>query len=150
MKTNNRYQGDPAIKITENGATMTFKGGQPIMDQGFHNAVLISLFTKKGWWGNTLAKTEDEKIGSDFEEIESIIELQTINNKRDQANVALKWLKTRSIAKTIDVEVINPYLNQIHGSIKVQPPGETFEEFLLLNNGTNWIGQALHPASERL
>lgn len=150
MKTNNRYQGDPAVKITENGATMTFKGGQPIMDQGFHNAVLISLFTKKGWWGNTLAKTEDEKIGSDFEDIRTIVDIQTLNDYRDSVNVALKWMKTQGIAKNIEVEVTNPYLNQIRTSIKIQPPGETFEEFLLLNNGTNWIGQALHPVSERI
>ena len=48
----NRFQGDVAVSITEDGAKMKFINGQPVMDQGLENAVLISLFTKKGYFEN--------------------------------------------------------------------------------------------------
>jgi len=150
MITSNRYQGDPAVKITADGARMTFKGGQPVMDQGFHNAVQISLFTKKGWWGNTLFSNSNKKIGSDFEDIRTIVDIKTINDYRDSAEKALKWMKSTGIAKTIEITITNPTMNNIKSSILIQPPGETAEQLVFLKNGLNWINQAFNPASERL
>lgn len=150
MKTNNRYQGDPAIEITPNGASMTFRGGQPVMDQGFHNYVLISLFTKKGWWGNALTSDENKKIGSDFEEQRTIVDLQTINDYRDSVKLSLQSMLDTGIAKTIDVVITNPAINNINASILITPPGETPEQLIFLKNGLNWIAQANNPASERL
>ena len=62
------YQGDPKIILTENGATLKFVGGQPVMDRGLENFALISLLTKTGWAGNFFIRAEADKIGSDFEE----------------------------------------------------------------------------------
>jgi phage gp46-like protein len=145
-----RFQGDPAVKITEGGASMTFKGGQPVMDQGFENAVQMSLFTKPGWWGNVLLTEDEQKIGSNFEQIRTIVDVQTINDYADDARVAMRWMISSRLAESIDVTVLNPYLNQIHTSVIIRPPGRDSAKLLFLKNGINWIMQATYPANERL
>lgn len=145
----NRFQGDPAIKITEQGATMKFIGGQPIMDQGLENAVIISLFTKRGYWGNALEQDENKKIGSDFERQRTIVDIQTINDVRDDVNVALQWMKDVNLVSKIEVDVTNPYTDQIWVNIKLYPPGQDVQELLFFKNGVNWISQAKYPAHER-
>lgn len=147
--TYNRFQGDPAIKITENGATIEFIGGQPIMDQGLNNAVLISLFTKNGWWGNVLEKDENKKIGSEYEKQRTIIDIKTINDIRDAAEKALQWMKNIKLSSKIDVSVSNPISNQIFTKITIHPPGTDKKELLFIKNGLNWISQAINPAHER-
>lgn len=146
----NRFSGDPAIKITEDGASMTFKGGQPEMDGGLENAVLISLLTKTGWWGNDLLKQNSQKIGSDYDKKRTIVELQTILDYQDAAKRALQWMKTVGLAENINITVTNPYNNQIKTKIIIIPPGQEAGELLLFKNTTNWINQTINPANERL
>jgi len=150
MTTFNRFQGDPAIQITEQGASMTFKGGQPVMDQGLENGVIISLYTKKGYWGNTLLRKDSQKIGSNFSEPRTIVDLETINDYTDDARTALRWMKTENIASKIDINITNPYNDQIYTDIKITPPGQDTQELLFFKNGINWINQAQNPAHERL
>jgi phage gp46-like protein len=145
----NRFQGDPAIRITDSGASMEFIGGQPVMDQGLENAVIISLFTKKGFWGNTLVTEESKKIGSDFEKIRTIINIQTINDYTDSINNALKWMKDSGLVNKIDVNVTNPTADQINAKIILYPPSQDALELLFIKNGLNWIQQAQNPAHER-
>lgn len=145
-----RFQGDIAVKISENGASMTFIGGQPVVDQGLENAVIISLFTKKGWWGNALIKDENKKIGSDFERVRVTIDVQTINDVKDDAEKALAWMRTVNLASSIDITVINPRTDWIKTGIDVFSPGKDVQEFLFLKNGLNWLSQAKNPAHERM
>jgi len=144
-----RFQGDPAIKLTPSGATMDFNGGQPVMDQGLENYQIISLFTKKGWWGNILFENVNQKIGSDFEEIRTIIDIQTINDYTDAARTALKSMKDSGLAKSIDINVTNPSNDFIKISILTTPPSKDITELLFIKNGLNWIQQAQNPAHER-
>jgi phage gp46-like protein len=146
----NRYQGDPAIAITPDGACMTFRGGQPVMDKGFHNAILISLHTKPGWWGNVFETEESKKIGSNFERNRVIQDIKTINEIIDDANQALKWMLDKNIAEKINVDAVNIKLNNIDIKITIKPLGSNEQEFLLTENGLSWINQALNPANERL
>jgi hypothetical protein len=37
------FQGDPRLFLDKNGAYIAFSGGQPVMDRGFENVVLILL-----------------------------------------------------------------------------------------------------------
>ena len=150
MITYNRFQGDPALKITVDGADMTFKGGQPVMDQGFNNAALISLFTRRGWWGNALFQDVNQQIGSDFEEPRTIINVQTINDYTDAARGALRWMKESGVASKIDVTVTNPNMQQIRTAVVIYPPGQDIRSLLFLKNGINWISQTLNPAHGRL
>jgi len=146
----NRFQGDPAIKITSDGASMTFIGGQPVMDQGLNNAVLISLFTKPGWWGNTLFRKDTEKIGSEYQKTRTIIDVSTITDVEQSANDALQWMNNLSLVSNIDITAINPYGDQIVTSINIFPPGQDSQEFVFTQNGLAWIGQTFYPAHERL
>ena len=63
------YQGDPRLFLDSDGSFLKFTGGQPVMDRGLENIVLISLFTRPGWPGNVLFQDENQKIGSDFLDI---------------------------------------------------------------------------------
>ena len=145
----NRFQGDPAIKITESGAIMKFIGGQPVMDQGLENAIIISLFTKKGWWGNTLFIDENKKIGSDYEQVRITIDVRTINETRDEADIATKWMKDVKLASKIDITVTNPFANRIKTQLIIYSPGKDIQELLFFQNGINWLSQAKNPAHER-
>jgi phage gp46-like protein len=146
----NRFQGDPAITLTPDGARMKFRSGQPEMDQGLENAALISLFTEPGWWGNDLSSRDEEKIGSDYDRIRTIIDIQTLNDYRDAAELALAWMRDTGIASKIDVTVTNPSANQIKTAVIVSPPGRDSEKLLFLKNGMNWINQATNPAHTRM
>ena len=149
--TYNRFSGDPYVKITPDGATMKFIGGNPVMDQGIENAVNISLFTKKNWWGNILFTTEAQKIGSDFEITtqKPVIALQTINDFTDAANKALKWMSDTKLARKINVVVTSPRSDFVSVNIGIEPPGKDKQELSFTKNGSNWISQAESPAHER-
>ena len=141
-----RFQGDPRIILTENGAKLIFTGGQPIMDQGVENQALIALFTTRGWAGNALFTNPDQKIGSDFiEASRQAITLTSLNNIRDAALKAL----TAPIFGDIEVEVTNPTSYQIKTEIEIKPPGEDPQTIILLKNGINWVLQGTDPANER-
>lgn len=145
-----RFQGDPAVEITEKGARMKFTGGQPVMDQGLHNYVLISLFTRPGWWGNVFTTDENKKIGSNFSIPRTIVDVKTVNDYRDLAQLALRPMKSTGLASNIDVEITNPKIDSINIAIKIYPPGQDALKLLFTKNGMSWIEQALNPASERL
>ena len=143
-----RFQGDPAVKITANGAEMVFKGGQPVLDQGLHNAVLISLFTKPGYWGNSILP-ESQQIGSEYEQQRTIIDIQTIDDINRLAEDALSWMTETGLASEIEVETTIP-AGQVMTNIRIKPPGEDIQNFIFTANGQNWISQATNPASEQL
>jgi phage gp46-like protein len=148
----NRFQGDIAVKITESGAKMKFINGQPVTDQGLENAVLISLFTKRGYWGNSLISEESKKIGSDVEvtALEPIVSIQSVNNMTDAIDKALSWMTDTKLSQENEITVTNPSSNNLRATIKITPPGRDSQTLLFLKNGINWIGQAQNPASERM
>lgn len=144
----NLYQGDPKIFITENGADLVFRGGQPVMDAGLENAVIISLHTKLGWFGNVLMKKKSEKIGSRYEEeTKKPITINSINAIRESAEEALSWMTDNSIASAIGVNISNPTGDRIDTEILIQPPGDGSPSNVLESkNGINWTIQAIDPA----
>ena len=138
-----RFQGDPKISITPNGATLTYKGGQPVMDGGLENFVQISLFTRQGWWGNDLLTDSRQKIGADIQEIsERAITVTTINDLEKAIRTTLKT----DIFGRVSVEVTNPKSTRLEAKITIEPPGQDAQELFLARNGGNWIVQANDPA----
>jgi hypothetical protein len=141
------FQGDPAILITENGATLVFRGGQPVLDSGLENQAQISLFTEPDWPGNHLFSTDEEKIGSDFEE-----------TARGAITISRLALVEKSAEKSLDADLFgtveavatNPESWQTDVLINIQPPGADRDTILLTKNGQNWINQAANPAHGRL
>lgn len=141
------FQGDPAIKITKNGATLVFIGGQPVMDAGIENQALIALFTEKGWPGNHLLAPESQ-IGGDFEK-EAREAPVTISSLARLEQIAVAQLSA-PIFGTVAAVASNPesWIKQIN--IRIEPPSGIAFEINLVSNGQNWISQAADPASERL
>ena len=133
------YEGDPLITLTENGAEMNIKGGQPEMDQGLVNFVNISLFTRRNWFGNFFINDPDKQPGSDFlEKAERVITLTGLNDTRLAAEKALK----NPIVGKVESEVTNPSKNNLNVLNKISPPGQDVQELLITRNGVNWQNQA--------
>jgi hypothetical protein len=139
-------QGDPAIQLTENGATLVFKGGQPVMDAGLENVAQISILTGKGWAGNTLLPVESQ-IGSDFEE-RAANDPITLNSLASLEKILESSLDS-DVFGTVTAEMNNPKSYQLEAAILIQPPGEEQQEIILTRNGQNWINQANDPAHGR-
>lgn len=145
-----KTQGDPRVIITENGAEITYIGGQPIMDQGFENAVIFSLSTNPDYPSNILYDTPAEKYIYDYEKFKNEpITIDSLNNQRNIAGLALKWMIDEGIASEIIVDVSNPsgYIRKT--VIKIRPPGADLRTLIMTFNGSNWQSQILDPAHEK-
>lgn len=145
--TRDPYGGDPKIILTENGSTMKFVGGQPVMDQGLENFALISLLTQSGWIGNFFIRDNAEKIGSDFEE--KALNTRTLSNLRLVEDAAKRALKS-SFFEKIQVTVRNPQSHFLEVNILLKPPNQDEKELKLTKNSANWISQANDPAYRRI
>lgn len=143
----NLYQGDPALVLTERGSKLVFKGGQPVMDQGIENLVLISLFTRPGWIGNTLFQDPAQQLGSDF--LDAANQSITVDSLNDIAQAAERALDD-PVFGNVRVTVSNPKSQRINVIIRLEPPGQDSMDLLLEKNGLNWIFQALNPVNERI
>jgi phage gp46-like protein len=137
------FQGDPRLFLIENGSKLIFKAGQPIMDKGLENFVLISLFTRLGWFGNSIVR-ERYQIGSEFEE--ALNAPITIDSFGRIQIAAEKALNHSSIGKII-VNVNNPINFRLDVRIRIEPPGQPAEDFLLTKDGLNWFFQKTEPAN---
>ena len=141
------YQGDPKIILTEDGATLKYVGGQPVMDDGLENLALISLFTQEGWAGNDLFNDTDQKIGSGFElSTQQPITLQALNDIRQAGENALK----NPVFGQVTVTVENPNSYRLNITFRIEPPGQDVKKLLVTKNGLNWTAQSLDPAYRRI
>jgi hypothetical protein len=129
-------QGDPRIILGPDGARLQFTSGQPLMDQGSENHVLISLFTRKGWCGNRFMKLN---IGSDFlDECDRPITRDSLNRIRSAAERSLK----HPAFGQVTVQVSNPTSYNLRVTALLERGGT-----LTLNRASgNWSFQALQPA----
>ena len=143
----NNFEGDPVLILTNDGSTLKFVGGQPVMDRGLENLVLISLFTSLGWAGNTLFTEQNLKIGSNFlTAANQPITLQSLNDIRDAAEKALN----DPILGKVKVVVTNTNSYQIDVNIIIEPLGEDIQKLLVSKNGINWQSQIIDPANRRI
>ena len=140
------FQGDPLLIIKNSGATLVFKGGQPVMDVGLENQVSISLLTREGWPGNFLLE-EANQIGSNFEK--AAREPITLSSLAELEKVA-KRAVSAPVFGNIRATAVNPTSSRINLTVRVEPPGGTPAEILLTSNGQNWLNQASDPAHERV
>lgn len=104
------FSGDPKLHLNGNGSYLAYRGGQPVMETGEANVALIALFTRRGWCGNILARSDAERIGSDFEAAcDEPITLSSLNTVRDAAEKALLVAGYREVT----AQVSNPRDNTI-------------------------------------
>jgi hypothetical protein len=111
------FDGDPKLYIGPDGADLNFSGGQPEMDTGYNNHVLISLFTAPGWGGNYLFVDPGQKIGSDFEEtLNSPITARSMNTIRQSA---LNAIGNDTGSVSAGVVISNPAGQQINVTVDI-------------------------------
>lgn len=133
-----RYDGDVQIVHTADGGAITFRSGQPDMEQGLATAVYISLFTEPGWWGNALAPTE-EQIGSDCPALESRpLVNKTRQDFEEGARQALAWMVTAGVAKAVSAEAAIVGINRLDLAARIEEPDGTVTN---LRYRVNWQGQ---------
>ena len=149
------YEGDPKMIVSADGMRLEFKGGQPVMDRGIENSIIIDLGTKSkgidshqnGWIGNYLFNETEQKIGTEYQDSfeNEPITLSGLAIREQATKEALKG----KVYGEIDSDVINPSADKIINQIKVNPPAGSFlfqsETFSKL-----WIFQAIDPANERV
>lgn len=146
-----RYQGDPKIFITIDGAEMVVKGGQPIMDGGLENAANISLLTEEGWYGNYLIADPNQHIGARFlNAVKQAVTLSMLVDSTNAMGLALQWMIDTSVASKVTPLVRNPEGRIIVAEVTIEPPGQDIQKLLLTNNGNNWIVQKIDPASGKV
>jgi phage gp46-like protein len=133
MTETERYQGDPKLHLDREGADFRYESGQPVMDQGVHNAAIISLFTDEGWAGNVFLSPES-RIGSDFNRLcKGTI---TLSRLADIENAAVRALRSKLFPQ-VSATVRNPDGDHLDVNIKIGPGGE-----LNLNReGSLWRAQ---------
>ena len=139
-----RFQGDPKLTLGPDGSNMTWKGGQPVMDQGVENPPMIQLFTRKGWFGNYLQTRPENKVGSDWElNNEQAITVTSLNQNRAAGEKALKVLQDAKLIGDVAVSVKNPTGKSKLAVFLISQP----ENVLVVSqNGVNWQQQAADPA----
>lgn len=148
----NIYQGDPYITVSDNGADMTFNGGQPVMDRGLENAAVISVSSDKDWFGNVLFDDPNQQVNSSnyLSALKSAITLSSLNDARDGVEKDLQWMVDTGVASEINVDVNNNSGYSISSVITITPPGRDTLELQSTKNGNNWIFQKTNPAHERV
>lgn len=145
-----RFDGQPRLILTPNGSTITYVGGQPIMDEGWENYILIRLFTGEGWAGNTLLDDPNQRVGSDFEEESSKpITVASLNNTNEAAERALQPAVDNGLFSSVRIETTNPDGFALQVKIFVIFPGGDTGILILTKNSLNWIAQKINPAHKR-
>lgn len=131
---------DPRLILSADGSRLQFVGGQPLLDHGLENLVMISLFTSPGWVGNRFMVSA---IGSDFEQAcNQPITLQALDRIRDTAQRALAL----TILGKVVVTVTNPNSNRLNVLVQCARLGAVT---LSRENG-NWSFQVSDPAYRKV
>jgi phage gp46-like protein len=118
-------------------AEFKYVSGNPVMDQGVHNAAVISLFTEENWGGNAFLPAESQ-IGSDFVKLcQGTITLQKLN---DVENSAVRALRSPLFPK-VEAEARSPESGRLDVEISISPGGGLS---IARENGL-WIAQARNP-----
>jgi len=142
----NRYEVDPRLTIDEDGSDLEFIGGQPVMDAGLENAILISLFTED-WFGNVFFNNPNHRVGGKFlYSLNQPLSISAVETIRKAALSDLNWLIVEKIASVVEVVVTNPEAKKISVVVLVKPPGKDVQALLLEKNGVNWVNQMIYPA----
>ena len=136
------FEGDPRIVLTDNGADLDYRGGQPVMDKGVENTALISLFTKPGWPGNIFIPPEN-RIGSDFED--TCRGSVTLQKLADIENAAERALASKTFPSAA-VDLNNTVADNLHIRMTLSPGGA----LNLVREGALWKNQAADPAYRKI
>jgi len=133
------YDGDVRLTNTEDGGSIEFRAGQPIMDAGIETAAYISLFTARAWWGND----PGSDIGSDLETIlQGRLTSATLNAARDEIQRALAWLISDGVASSVEVTAEPAGIDIVLITITITEPARLSPSTLRYR--LNWDAERSH------
>ena len=133
-----RTQGDPKIFMLPGGIEIIYAGGQPIMDNGLENMILILLFTERGWSMNKILPLS-QQIGSDYlEETRKSITVTQLRKIEIAAEAALLPISDNNIGTITGLSVKMVTGSQIYLSFTINPPGKNPVQIELSGYGNNW------------
>lgn len=145
------YQGDPRLIFELEGVTLSVKAGQPIMDQGFENVVLLDLFVDPEWWGNYVETDETKKIGSNFESVaREAATVDGIYKTQEAAKAALQHMIDENLASDVITAARNPSGSKVELAVLIKAPGSDLYTLLATKHGPNWLAQRDYPAYKRI
>jgi len=145
------FDGEPRLCMVDGGTTIEVRGGQPVMDAGEENGVLISLFTLPEWWGNYVLDKKYRIEDSKFDEYTSKpVTRSNLIDAEKEAVRALKWRVDQGVASKITADVGVDLAGMLEITIQTHGPKSTIETLLLQKHGLNWVKQATDPAYARL
>jgi phage gp46-like protein len=144
-----RTQGDLLLSLGPEGADVIMRGGQPQMDAGLGSAVIMSLFTKKGWCGDSYLDTSNRFNGRFMELSQEPITLGVLARLQKAAEADLKWMTEMGVAKSVIVRVTNPESRKLELRVIVIPPAGSPQGLRLSRYGNNWQSQHFDPNLER-
>jgi hypothetical protein len=140
------FEGDPKVYITANGADLVFRDGQPVMDRGLENAVILSLHSRK-WFGNLFLRDPAQQLNGRFETVaEGPITLSNLANIENAAITDLQPLVDAGVASRVRAATENNSGTSTRTVIAVSPPGADLFVLTATQHGPNWISQAVDPA----
>ena len=115
--------GDVQIAMQNGSGDISFTDGQPALDRGFITAIIISLYTDRGFWGNVIETDPQYQIGSGYTEAtDSAITSQSLRDAEAAATDALAWLVSSGLAKSVSVSIDNPSSDRLKVTVTVTKP----------------------------
>ena len=104
MAEENKYAfGDLKIIQNDTGMDISLLEIGPECDPSLSNAIMLSMFTNKGWWGN-YDKDDADIIGCDIQEIR-VVSPTGRKNLKHYIESSLDWLVSQGYASEVDVMV---------------------------------------------
>lgn len=145
------FDGEPRLCLVEGGTTWDVRGGQPVMDAGHENGVLISLLTKANWWGNYVLENKYRLPDSNFDNLMEgpIIRSTLIDSEKEVVRV-LQYLVEQKVVSKITASIYLDSTGAPVANIEIHGIEGTIETFYLRKHGLNWIRQVTDPAHARL
>lgn len=125
---------DLLLNLTDRGADLVLEGGDVALDHGLLTPVLVSLFSDarareddelpagegsdpRGWW----AAEPGDAYGSRLWLLaRAKITAETVNQVREHASDALRWLVAAEIAERVDVDAVRIGSQRIDLSIAIR------------------------------
>lgn len=130
------FDGDPLITIGADGAEMEFKGGQPVMDQGFDNHVNFSLLSHANHWSGDLETLEERKYkGLFLEASRKPVTRQSLIDTDRAAELDVEGDEFGNIL----AETTNPTSDSLRLEMTLTPPTGDLQKLLLERTGQNWV-----------
>jgi phage gp46-like protein len=118
-------EGDPKLYTDGEYFDLSIIDGQPVMDQSLQNAVNLSLWGNKYWWGNVVSEVSEKISGNMSELSRTTLTNKTRQNTEEYAKKSLAWLVSDGVAKSVTVSATIQGPSFLGLNILIEQPDKT-------------------------